>query len=193
MNNFKEKLKFVIDEYTGIIIICGAISIFIFALSIKEKSISIALYPIMYASIILFSSYYMRYIYMLNFSITRDEYFKIGQFLNLLLSVLMWIVYLLVAFMLNENIGLINAISVLIAFIFFISLGNIVSVLMGNSLAFILIAFGSSFLVRYTYRYVNINIHSIYANVTFMLLIIVFNIIGKFIMQNRDFRGIEDR
>lgn len=193
MNDFKEKLKLVMNNYISIIvIICGVLAFPISALAIKEKSAVIQLYPLIYISMMLFDSYYSRYNYILNFSITREEYFKLSEVLSLIISVLIWSMYLLAAFVLNENVGVLNAFSILIIIMFFISLGNVISVLEISRLVFILLIFGGTFGIRHAFEYIHINISYIYTNIILILLLVSFSMLGKNMIKNIDFKAKEE-
>lgn len=187
MNDFKEKLELVIDTSIRISMLVGSVmSIFFIALDIKGVSVNVYLY--VFLPIILFELYYNRYRYIMNFSITREEYFKIGQVLNLIFSLIIWLMYLLVVFMLNSKIEVLTKLSVLFKIIFFASLSNILSLLMVNSRLLILLAYGCVFATPYISKYIYINISSIYMNMAFILFPIIFGIFGKYIIKNIDFK-----
>lgn len=187
MNDFKEKLGLVIDTSIGITMLVGSVmSIFFIALDIKKASVNVYLY--VFLPVILFELYYKRYKYIMNFSITRKEYFEIGQVLNLIFSLIIWLIYLLVAFMLNANTEVLTKLSVLLKIIFFASLSNIVSLLMVNSRLIILLAYGCVFATPYISKYICINISSVYMNMAFILLPIIFGIFGKYIIRSIDFK-----
>ncbi|MBM7870763.1 hypothetical protein JOC70_002257 [Clostridium pascui] len=187
MNDFKEKLGLVIDTSIGIIMLVGSVmSILFIALDIKKASVNVYLY--VFLPVILFELYYKRYRYVMNFSITREEYFQIGQILNLIFSVIIWIIYLLVAFMLNANIEVLTKLSVLFKIIFFASLSNIVSLLMVNSRLVTFLAYGCAFATPYISKYIYIDISSVYKNTAFILFPIIFGIFGKYIIRSIDFK-----
>lgn len=187
MNDFKEKLGLVMDTSIGIIMLIGSVmSIFFIALDIKGVPVNVYFY--VFIPVILFELYYNRYRYIMNFSITRKEYFEIGQVLNLIFSLIIWLIYLLVAFMLNKNIEVLTKLSILIKIIFFASLSNIVSLLMVNSRLLILLAYGCAFATPYISKYIYINISSVYMNIYFILLSIIFGIFGKYAIKNIDFK-----
>lgn len=189
MNDFKKKLGLVIDTSIGLTMLIGSLmSIFFIGLDIKGAPGGVYFY--LFIPVVLFILYYNRYPYIMNFSITREEYFQIGQVLNLILSLIIWLIYLLVAFMLDENIEVLTRISMLLKIIFFISLSNMVSILMVNSPLLIFLVYGVTFAMPYISRciYININISPVYINMIFILLSISFGIFGKYLIRNIDFK-----
>lgn len=187
MNDLKKKLGLVIDTSIGISMLVGSVmSIFFIDLDIKKGSVNVYLY--VFLPVILFQLYYNRYRYIMNFSITREEYFKIGQVLNLIFSLIIWLIYLLVVFMLNANIEVLIKLSVLFKIIFFASLSNTVSLLMVNSRLLILLAYGCLFATPYISKYIYINISTLYINIAFILFPIILGIFGNYAIKNIDFK-----
>ncbi|WP_097027469.1 hypothetical protein [Clostridium peptidivorans] len=189
MSDFKERLKLIMDTEIMLTIIVGvALSFPIMAISIKIKEISISPYSYIYIPLIVFHLYYNRYSHMMNFSVTRDEYFKIGQGLNLILSLLMWLMYLLAAFVINKNIQVSTMILVFIGIIFFTSLSNVISLLMINSSFIAFVGFGAIFGLRYVSRKGYFDLHNTMINIIFIILTILCSLISRYILKNIDFK-----
>lgn len=189
LSDFKERVKLIMDTSIIITMVLGvAMSFLVISISIKIKEIPMSAYSYIYLPLIIFYLYYNRYSHMMNFSVTRDEYFKIGQGLNLILSLLIWLMYLLAASITNESIQTSTVIFVFLEIVFFTSLSNMISLLMINSSLFIFLAFGGTFAIEYVSKYIYFAISPIYMNIIFILLTVSFGIFGKYIIRNIDFK-----
>lgn len=189
MNDFKERLKLIMDTEIMLTMVIGVSLLFpVMAISIKIKGITLNPYSYICIPLIVFHLYYNRYSHMMNFSVTRDEYFKIGQGLNLILSLLMWLMYLLAAFVINKNIQVSTMILVFIGIIFFTSLSNVISLLMINSSFIALVGFGAMVGLDYVSRNGYFELHNTMINIILIILTILCSLIPKYILKNIDFK-----
>lgn len=189
MSDFKEKLKFIMDSSMMLTMLVGAVLSFpIMGISVKSRAMNISAYSYIYIPLLLFQAYYNRYAYMRNFSVTRDEYLKIGQVLNAIISLSIWCIFLTMVFIMNEKVDTSTMFSTFVKIAFFTTLSNTLSLLVLNSPFIAFIGFGGIFAIRYVSENFYFTIPNTMINIIFIILTILCSVISRYIFRSIDFK-----